>query len=561
MAARRRRSRDGFVLWLVLATCCLCSGDGTTSAAGATRDELAGAAQAMWSEAVAAANSEEWERVRGYVAQLRQLRAAGGLSEALAVNVDTGVETLLDFMANNNADVDVNPDAGWCTAAGGGEGSEYCSVIDDMATGAYGPAITKLLGLQHDKSLTPIQMQHVQRMMPQAYHGATSEASDSALQRNSGTNETFLSGAVDDALVWRETGGDGFVHHFYREDAVNGINGGGRKDNGGRSGSRVCAVESNGAGAGLGPEYWPPLPHPGNSSSADGEMLFGTVRAQRIIFDHQHPPAGCGPETKFLIAKTGFLTGHGIGSQFHILAANLALAMSLGRVLVLEPEDGNVFTKEARAGPDQEPVSSPFCNGVTSLECFIQPVSSCTAAHTRERSDGSAEWYLGPEHDAAIAHKKTVVIVGEKFKPLPPQMDAIWNCQDSPIAEDKRWYWWRSQAVAYLLRLNDRTREEIDRRTQLYFPVGSPPPGSISAHVRHGDKGLEMAVLPASDFLLSAEYLARRLPGLISHNIFVSTEDPEVVTSTMSWGAENGWAVYFTLNERANLPLYELFGR
>jgi len=27
------------------------------------------------------------------------------------------------------------------------------------------------------------------------------------------------------------------------------------------------------------------------------------------------------------------------------------------------------------------------------------------------------------------------VIVGEKFKPLPPQMDAIWNCQDSPIAE------------------------------------------------------------------------------------------------------------------------------
>ena len=70
-----------------------------------------------------------------------------------------------------------------------------------------------------------------------------------------------------------------------------------------------------------------------------------------------------------------------------------------------------------------------------------------------------------------------------------------------------------------------------------------------------------MAVLPASDFLFSAEYLARRLPGLISHNIFVSTEDPEVVTSTMSWGAENGWAVYFTLNERANLPLYELFGR
>ena len=51
------------------------------------------------------------------------------------------------------------------------------------------------------------------------------------------------------------------------------------------------------------------------------------------------------------------------------------------------------------------------------------------------------------------------------------------------------------------------------------------------------------------------------MPGLISHNVFVSTEDPEVVTATMSWGAGNGWGVYFTLNERANLPLYELFGR
>ena len=76
-----------------------------------------------------------------------------------------------------------------------------------------------------------------------------------------------------------------------------------------------------------------------------------------------------------------------------------------------------------------------------------------------------------------------------------------------------------------------------------------------------GCQGLEMAVLPASDFRSSAEHLARRLPGLISHNVFVSTEDPEVVTATMSWGAENGWGVYFTLNERANLPLYELFGR
>ena len=77
------------------------------------------------------------------------------------------------------------------------------------------------------------------------------------------------------------------------------------------------------------------------------------------------------------------------------------------------------------------------------------------------------------------------------------------------------------------------------------------------------DHPIEMAVLPALDYLTTAELLARELPmprGL-SRNVFVSTEDPEVVTSAMGWGAENGWGVYFTLNERANLPLYELFGR
>ena len=135
------------MLWLVLAACRLCPGqpmvtppsprDSTTGVAGAAGSDLAGAAQAMWSAAVAAVNKHEWEEVRGYLGQLRQLRATDGLSEALATNVDAGIKTLLDFMAKNDIDVELNPDVSWCTAAGGGEGSEYCSVLDDMAAG-YG---------------------------------------------------------------------------------------------------------------------------------------------------------------------------------------------------------------------------------------------------------------------------------------------------------------------------------------------------------------------------------------------------------------------------------------
>ena len=52
--------------------------------------------------------------------QLRELRASDGLTEALAKNIDVGIQTMSGALANNNADVDVNPDAGWCAAAGGG---------------------------------------------------------------------------------------------------------------------------------------------------------------------------------------------------------------------------------------------------------------------------------------------------------------------------------------------------------------------------------------------------------------------------------------------------------
>ena len=67
--------------------------------------------------------------------QLRELRAAEGLTEALGKNIDAGLQTMSEILAKSNADVDVNPDASWCASAGGGEGSEYCRAVDDMAAG------------------------------------------------------------------------------------------------------------------------------------------------------------------------------------------------------------------------------------------------------------------------------------------------------------------------------------------------------------------------------------------------------------------------------------------
>ena len=87
----------------------------------------------------------------------------------------------------------------------------------------------------------------------------------------------------------------------------------------------------------------------------------------------------------------------------------------------------------------------------------------------------------------------------------------------------------------------------------------------LKVHVRHGDKALEMDVLPAFEFLEASRYLHRQAPTNqpLSPNVFLSTDDPEVINSGVKWTgalAESGedWRIDFTHNERANLPLYQL---
>ncbi|CCG84805.2 protein of unknown function [Taphrina deformans PYCC 5710] len=100
--------------------------------------------------------------------------------------------------------------------------------------------------------------------------------------------------------------------------------------------------------------------------------------------------------------------------------------------------------------------------------------------------------------------------------------------------------WARAQHVAYLLRLRpealaylaaNRVNKDVQvgytnlEQVPMPFPL---PQKSWSMHVRHGDKGGEMRLVPFREFILTAEKYAMQNPIESRKWAFVSSDDPEV---------------------------------
>jgi hypothetical protein len=77
---------------------------------------------------------------------------------------------------------------------------------------------------------------------------------------------------------------------------------------------------------------------------------------------------------------------------------------------------------------------------------------------------------------------------------LPPQFHAL--LRGSPVEWRKRHYWWRAQSVAYIVRPNARTLAELVARKRRIYPGHQIRPGTLSVHVRHGDKHTEKTPVP-----------------------------------------------------------------
>lgn len=251
----------------------------------------------------------------------------------------------------------------------------------------------------------------------------------------------------------------------------------------------------------------------------DEDLAPLTKAAQRLIYEHQHPANGCAGR-KFAVSRSI----SGLGSMIHIATYHLAVALEEGRIFVWHEQSAAGYT---------DPTT---CGEIANFNCFFLPVSNCTLADAR--ASGAD---IMPLNGGALITGFPASSVPTEFKVLFEQLGAV-------PPEQSLKSWCRGQAAAYLMRFNGamlgRIRDLRLRRRDLLFaaPLGGRhlghhrqeyyplPRGMTSIHVRHGDKGSEMRLVPARDYFLAAEKLvAQRYPDRLLRAAFVSTEDPDVI--------------------------------
>ncbi|KAF3196392.1 hypothetical protein TWF191_009294 [Orbilia oligospora] len=134
-------------------------------------------------------------------------------------------------------------------------------------------------------------------------------------------------------------------------------------------------------------------------------------------------------------------------------------------------------------------------------------------------------------------------------------------------------------AAAYIMRFNRNTSRRLKqfrlgedtKQLGLHWDVnGDPrnvnvpfplPEGTISMHVRHGDKGSEMRLVPFNDYVVRAEKFSAENPLGNWKRAFLSTEDPNVIEQMKTMaritpfsysGSNSRWTWYWTDIPRLN---------
>lgn len=190
-------------------------------------------------------------------------------------------------------------------------------------------------------------------------------------------------------------------------------------------------------------------------------MLPHSTEAQELVWQHQHPK-DCST-AKFLLYHNPALGegSHGVGSVLHLETAILGIAMSAGRVLVEVP--GTYLTDH------------PYCGDRNTLDtCYFRPLTHCKV--TAEQIEGAYRLNGtagSPDQALFNAHKWDAVdalgqfVIADKLFPqksrlvhnLPAPFQQM--LADSGIPANNLYYFWRSQAAAYIVRPNEQALEEI----------------------------------------------------------------------------------------------------
>ena len=263
--------------------------------------------------------------------------------------------------------------------------------------------------------------------------------------------------------------------------------------------------------------------HIPSSMLDDGGLAPLTKWTQHQIFQRFHP-ANC-TKAKFLVTQ-GWPAG--LGSELHVIGSHMAHALQNDLVLVWGP---------------------------TSCESFVSKNSGCV---------GCGCLFLKTTHCPENIIKANTVgtINGAEYHNVVPDIfqHALKQAIPSMTAAEIR-FWWRGQSVGYLARFNEatltivsqmRTSTELHRYSSPY-PLPYPlPAGTINAHIRHGDKYMEMPIIPAHKYWEAALALVHRQPLSFGNRTYFVSSDSDAAIDTSRAMAETAcWNVVHSNMPRA----------
>ena len=195
---------------------------------------------------------------------------------------------------------------------------------------------------------------------------------------------------------------------------------------------------------------------------------------------------------------------------------------------------------------DTEPLGRLFVpedclvDGIRSLDCLFEPLTHCPRSSFIDRNVRHIGTWNQPDGIPGNYMSIPQIFINELSRVTP-----------YPLTPAGMKYWWRTQTAAYLLRLNSAslahvaanrlntsahfgfTRNEDRTLSQRTIPFPFPR-GTISMHVRHGDKGMEMTLHPFPNYVALGVKLASMNPNAYAKVAFISTEDDEVFDSARS---------------------------
>lgn len=193
-------------------------------------------------------------------------------------------------------------------------------------------------------------------------------------------------------------------------------------------------------------------------------MLPHSAQVQQAIWEHQNPQ-DCASARYLLYSNPALGEGsHGVGSLLHLETTALLLALNTGRVLVEVP--GTYLTDH------------PYCSNrsATTLDsCYFVPLSGCTV--TPEQVKGAT--FLDAKQPADVAAlladsasnatlpqfvrtNRLLAMKNPLVHSVPAAFKSLVNA--SGIPAKNAYYWWRAQAVAYIVRPNADALAQIALR-------------------------------------------------------------------------------------------------